>query len=81
LGASWLPLQEKLPDAQDYAANPPICDNRFEQIVRQPAESAPQSIVFRRFLTILRRNEQGVPGPFGRASFLGAMRAFLIPGF
>jgi hypothetical protein len=33
-----------------------------------------QPIVFRRFLTILHRNEQGVPGPFGRASFLGAMR-------
>jgi hypothetical protein len=31
-----------------------------------------QTIDFWRFLNILRRNEQGVPGPFGRASFLGA---------
>jgi hypothetical protein len=37
-------------------------------------ESAQQRIVFRRFLTILQRNEQVVPGRFGRASFLGAMR-------
>jgi hypothetical protein len=31
-----------------------------------------QRIVFLPFLTILRRNEQGLPGRFGRASFLGA---------
>jgi hypothetical protein len=40
-----------------------------------------QRIVFRRFLTILRRNEQGVPGPFGRASFLGALRPLELQVF
>jgi hypothetical protein len=37
-----------------------------------------QTIDFWRFLNILRRNEQGVPGRFGRASFLGAASAIKL---